>query len=151
MVTARPLSALTPASAVLAPWCRAASSIAATTASNSPRPCAAACLSVAILLSRSVAPSNMFAVACFNAARRWAATEKTPSQNTAAARIDAVATGTSTRLTGRAAQCERAASARPFHRRVEITGERELDPPELSGGDETEAAHDITDLRRRAQ
>src|SRR3569833_4285678 len=95
-----------------------------------------------------IAPNADFTTT--NAARRRAATEKTPSQNTAAARSDAVATGTSTRLTGRAAQCERAASARPFHRSVEITVERELDPPELRGGDETEAARDIPDLRRRA-
>src|SRR3569833_702374 len=96
-----------------------------------------------------IAPNADFTTT--NAARRWAATEKTPSQNTAAARIDAVATGTSTRLTGRAAQCERAASARPFHRSVLIPVLRELYPPELRGGDKTETTHDITDLRRRGQ
>src|SRR3569833_4606247 len=93
-----------------------------------------------------IAPNADFTTT--NAARRWAATEKTPSQISAAARIDSVATCTSTRLTGRAAQCERAASARPFLRSVEITVEREHDPQELRGGDETEAAHDKTDLRR---
>src|SRR3569833_2578505 len=96
-----------------------------------------------------IAPNADFTTT--NAARRWAATEKTPSQNTAAARIDAVATGTSTRLTGRAAQCERAASARPFHRSVEITVERELNPPELCGGDETDAARGGAGRRRRAR
>lgn len=38
-----------------------------------------------------------------------------------------------------------------FAEGIDVTVERELDPPKRGGGGETESAQDMTDLRRRAQ